>query len=136
MIRNVVLAAIWLLAAPALADDGFALVETEEGMVRVDRQSGAVSYCRQINGAMACSVAADERVAWEKENERLLARIEELEGRIAKLEGAKPVDPPDDETVLTPQEERKLDKAMRVAETFMRRFVALMKDIGQDLQTQ
>lgn len=62
--------------APPPADARYALERTADGFVRLDRQTGAMSYCR-IEGAagLVCRLAADERVAYENKISALTDQI-------------------------------------------------------------
>lgn len=128
--------ALPLLASPALADkqERYILAETESGAIRLDKKTGEVSFCKPANGGAACTIAADERQAWQSSADALNKRIEALEQRIARLEGQAangtlPTQPP---AQLSEEEEKQLDKAMRFGETFFRRFMGMAKQLQRD----
>ena len=61
------LMAAWAVA-PALAaepQDGarYEMERVDGGFLRLDRQTGEVSHCREIGGAWACQVVPDARAA-------------------------------------------------------------------------
>src|SRR5690349_20195176 len=43
----------------------FQLERTEHGLVRLDRQTGAMTLCRDENGTLACRMQPDERAAYD-----------------------------------------------------------------------
>ena len=57
----------------------FALQPSHGGVVRVDRRTGAVSFCKPRDAGWTCTLAADERQALEAEIARLQARVAALE---------------------------------------------------------
>lgn len=98
------------------------MVERGEEIVRVDRESGRVSFCRNADGGPVCILAAEERAAWSAEVEALEKRVAELE---ANSSGAPSSKSNDD-----------LDKALETAETMMRRFFDMMQTLKKDMQSQ
>lgn len=140
----VVLASLSFIVPASATDKNFSIAETENGTVRLDRRSGEVSFCRKINGGMACSMAADERDAWVQATEGMAKRIDELEKRIVRLEAAADIGPPlgprsKDDNEQTPElsqrEERQIDKAMRVMENVARRFIGIVKELKRDFES-
>jgi exonuclease VII small subunit len=81
--------AVFLLAAPALAqqDDRFALEKSGDGFVRMDRQTGEMSYCSVEAGALACRPAATAG-SRDAEVARLQEAIAALDRRIVALENS------------------------------------------------
>lgn len=80
--RRLLLPALALCAAPALAqtatpqglddapasDSGrYSMQQTPDGFLRLDTRTGKVSYCVVKDGAARCTLAADEREAYERE---------------------------------------------------------------------
>ena len=135
-------------ASIAGAENRYSLAETDSGTVRLDRKTGTVSFCRKVGAGLACSMAAEEREAMEKAHEDMAIRIDTLEERLAKLELAileaeqereksSAIKKPDKDKSdqLSGDEERQIDKAMRVTENVMRRFIGAIKDIKRDLET-
>lgn len=80
------------MTANAMAQEAerFRLERTEEGYVRMDTQTGAMSICRERSGQLVCAPAADERTAYEEDIAALQDRLETLEERVEALEGASP----------------------------------------------
>lgn len=118
-----------LLAAPALAEDTnrYKLEKTNEGYVRMDTQTGAMSICNERDGQLVCRVAADERGAFQDEIDRLQGTIKALDERVTKLENS-----------LTARLESKLpseeefNKTMGYMERFVRGFMGIVKDMEKD----
>lgn len=69
-----------LLAAPAMAqEERYQLIETANGIVRLDVETGAISTCtRSETGSLVCRLAADERASLIEEIERLEAENAQL----------------------------------------------------------
>ncbi|MEL6502925.1 MAG: hypothetical protein AAFO61_02135 [Pseudomonadota bacterium] len=131
--RIALIAAALMLTNPAMAervaeDDRYFVVQTEKGSIRVDRQSGAVSYCREAAGSVVCSMAADERAAWRDEMERMAARIDALEAKLASNTPA----PTKKTPAPTKGSEDGLDKAMDKVEGLMRRMIDVAKDAKEN----
>jgi len=141
MIRFILAAAIMVLAsAQGAAQDRYQLQETKHGMVRLDRHTGAVSHCRKVGASLACSMAADERDAMMADNEDLTRRIEALAQRITALEHsnndqnvALARGKSDGSLVAEGVGEPKIDKVMRITERVVRRFIAVLKELTQEL---
>ena len=111
--------------------DRYRLEKTENGYVRMDTQTGAMSICEEKTGQLVCRAAADERSALQDQLERLQSKLESLEARVAKLE-AQPSIP----QVLVPSDEE-VDKSLDVMEKFFRRFMGIVKELDkEDAQPQ
>lgn len=124
---------ISLFVLPALAEDleRYSLEKTGEGYVRMDKQSGQMSICRETDGQLVCRLAADERDAYETAAALLGKRLDTLEQRLAALENGAPKP----RNVLPSEEE--FDKTLSMMERFMRRFMGVVKELeGGDAQPQ
>lgn len=119
-----------LSMSSALADDRYAVIERGETVIRVDTETGSVSFCGNENGKPVCKLAADERKAWMVEVKSLEKQVAALQGQAKPPEGKAPQSSGD----LSKKEEKELDKAMRVAETMMRRLFGIMKTLKRDLE--
>lgn len=115
------------IAAPALAEDAdmarFALEKTENGFVRLDRKTGALTLCQEKDGTLTCRMAADERAAYEEDLARLEKRVEALENGLASgrpLAKSEPL--PSDEEV---------ERSIGIMERFMRSFFGLVEEFKQ-----
>jgi hypothetical protein len=131
------------------ASGRFEIREHGGGFVRLDRQTGELSYCTIGNSGLACRVAAEEREAYQQalaEIEERLARLEEQsagnDGGVTGTTRSKRQDrfvpdaapPSDPETgPETGAAERELDRAMNLAERAMQRFFAVIREWQQDL---
>ncbi|MFE0017585.1 hypothetical protein ACFWXH_22280 [Mesorhizobium sp. NPDC059054] len=117
------------LAAPALAEDAnrFKLEKTNEGYVRMDTQTGAMSICNERDGQLVCRVAADERSAFQDEVDRLQGTIKTLDERVTKLENSLAARL---ESKLPSEEE--FNKTMGYMERFVRGFMGIVKDMEKD----
>jgi hypothetical protein len=111
--------------------DRYRLEKTENGYIRMDTRTGEVSTCEEKTGQLVCRIAPDERLALQDEIERLQAKLDALDQRVAKLE-AQPSIP----KVLIPSDEE-VDKSLDIMEKFFHRFMGIMKDLDkQDAQPQ
>jgi hypothetical protein len=122
------LLALAVLPAVAQNEERYAIEKTQDGYVRMDRNSGDMSICRESSGQLVCRLAVDERTALEDEMERLKTELEQLKSRVEALEQA-PRAPlaselPDEET---------FDQALTLMERFFRRFMGIVQDLERDL---
>jgi hypothetical protein len=129
MTMRPLLLSLVLLPGMALAQDGetsrFQLERTESGLVRLDRQTGAMSLCREDSGTLSCRMAADERAAYEQELDLLGKRVTALEERLS-AEGSSRALPG----------EAEIEQTLGIMERFMRRFMAIIEDFTEDRQPQ
>ncbi len=113
-----------MFAQLAHAEERFVVIERDDTLIRVDTETGRVSFCNNENSKPVCKVAADEREAWMSEVDNLELRIGELQKQVESLR--KPSSGKDD---------KELDKALESAETMMRRFFSVMKELKKDLES-
>ena len=106
--------------APAPVDR-FSMTPTKDGFLRLDRQTGAVSFCTVEAGVSACRAGPDERAALEKEIAELRRENAELKARDIgrNPSGASPL-PKEDE----------FERALSFAERFLRRMIRIFKEEG------
>lgn len=111
-----------LLAAPALAENApdkaaperFTFQPAEGGgYLRLDKTSGAVSYCSARDGTAVCRLGADERAAFEAE----IARLRDENARLKTVQAP---------TIVPGEEE--FERALGFTERFLRRIMRLFKD--------
>jgi len=125
------------------AADRFLVTPIEGGIMRVDRQTGEVTVCKQKQGNWSCSLVPDDRLALEREiddlerdNYRLrrpdtrrrdTARDHRAEQREAKRRRKQAYDDmEDDGGFMSPEE---VDKAMNSVERMMNRFIETARQI-------
>lgn len=108
----------------AVAQEGrFVMERTENGFVRLDTFTGELSACSTTEGQIVCRMAADERLALEKE-------IDLLEDRIATLEEALDETPREHDDGLPSDDE--IDRTFGMMEQMMRRFLGIIEEFDQD----
>lgn len=126
------LALAFLAAGPVSgAEMRFDMHKDGDRWVRLDRQTGAMSVCREERGELVCRMSADDRAAWDAEVADLRERLDRLEARVAQLEG-RPA--PSGETGLPSDEE--FEKTLGFMEKFMRRFMGIVKDLENEEERQ
>ncbi|MBI1980452.1 MAG: hypothetical protein HYS63_02585 [Methylocystis sp.] len=109
---------------PIVAPEGdrFALTPAEGGYVRLNKETGAVSYCSVKDGVAVCRLGAEERAALEAEIDRLRKENAMLKARAE----AAPV-PPATRPNATPSEEE-FERALSFTERFLRRIMRLFRE--------
>jgi hypothetical protein len=107
--------------APPAQSDRFSMTPTQSGFLRLDKQTGAVSFCTVEAGLSACRIGADERAAFESEIARLQRENAELKSALGGAPRAPSASPKDEE----------FERAMSYAERFMRRMMRLFKEEGR-----
>ncbi|MGE0845960.1 MAG: hypothetical protein AB7L41_06800 [Flavobacteriaceae bacterium] len=138
--------AAWAASLSPPAENGrYQLQRTDEGYFRVDRETGRASLCKEADGAWSCRLLPDDRSAYEDELTRLNERIETLEQERdalaeqlaatgSKPEAEKP-QPKSDGDKLSEKERDEIDKAMDGFEYMVRRFIDIMKDVKDDIES-
>jgi hypothetical protein len=90
------------------------MIPTQGGFLRLDKDTGAVSFCTVDAGLSLCRISADERAAFESEVARLRRENAELKASQARS-GASPG-------------EEGFERAMSFTERFLRRMMRVFKD--------
>ncbi|MDF1686481.1 MAG: hypothetical protein P1U50_06780 [Parvibaculaceae bacterium] len=104
------LSAVLGAGAGAHADEArFTVHQSEKGLVRLDTQTGHVSYCQERAGGMVCESAADDRLAYENEIAQLHKENQRLRRQVDLGDGELPT-------------EEEIDEAFSMFETFAKRF--------------
>lgn len=109
---------------PIVAPEGdrFALTPAEGGYVRLNKETGAVSYCSVKDGVAVCRLGAEERAALEAEIDRLRKENAALKARAEAAPGAPAARPN-----TTPSEEE-FERALSFTERFLRRIMRLFRE--------
>ncbi len=105
--------------APSVQEGRFSMTPTQGGFLRLDKETGAVSFCTVEAGLSLCRVSADERAALEKEIERL--RRENTE-----LKAARGPNVPGASSGLPKEED--MERVLSFTERFMRRIMRIFKE--------
>jgi len=125
----------------------FSLVAVDGDILRVDRQNGTISICRERNEAWRCNPVplAEEAYLAEiselaEEVDRLTARLEQLEGGDAdrQLPPGSALDRPEKDrdggSSLLSEEDEELEKVLTFTESAMRRFFGMVRDLQKDFE--
>ena len=149
--------ALALIAMLALADTGVAAQEVEgeldpdryivrdleDGVLRIDRETGATSICREDADGWACRAVADDREALEdeiarlaEENQTLRLRIDELEERMADADVAEPDVAERRDRELDLPTDSEIDQVMDTFERMMRRFLGIVRSLKDDFEEE
>ncbi|MEP3048787.1 MAG: hypothetical protein ABJL55_15730 [Roseibium sp.] len=132
--------------------DRYSLVSVDDDILRVDRQNGTVSVCRQINDAWRCNPVPLAEDAYLAEIAELAAEVDRLTKRLKENQGPKgggavPVPPgaatdrPEEKSEttkpsssLSTEDEKELDKVLDFTEGAMRRFFGMVRELQQDME--
>jgi len=125
------LAATALAAPPALAQattpqpaeapvERFSMTPAQGGFLRLDKQTGVVSFCTVEAGQSVCRAGPDERAALEKE-------VAELKRENAELKAGRELSQNPGVASPLPKEEE-FERALSFAERFIRRMVRVLKE--------
>jgi transcriptional regulator of met regulon len=126
-----------VLAAPALAqspppvappgeptDGRYSMTPVANGFLRLDTRTGQTSLCTVSGDQSQCRAGADERAALEAEIARLTRENSELKAQAqAHASSGNPAP-----STAQDEEDRRFDRNMDRAETFMRRMFRLFRD--------
>ncbi len=136
----VLAAAIWTVfgvlqtAAAQDISGRFTLIETNQGVFRIDTVNGNVSRCEQSGGQWACQLLADERRALQNR----IARLQDENAQLRRLAGDNGI--ARDRTAFAPEDdgfqlpsEAEVDRALGLMERVVRRFVGIVRDIDDDM---
>lgn len=120
------------LALPATAQDGrYTMKDVDGGLLRLDTQTGEVSYCSRKEDGWTCETARDDRSDLADEIVRLQEENADLRNRIARLEQR---DQTQDRQELKLPSDQDMDKVLGFMERLMRRFYAFAKSLREQLE--
>jgi hypothetical protein len=134
IIAGAMLGAVPSMAAEAPPSAGrYQIAPDEDGFVRLDTETGAMSHCTKRDGAWRCDVLAEDRAASDarieglaREVETLTKKVDELAARLATLEKARSADSP---TAGAPPGDPEFDRALSFAERLMQRFFDMVREL-------
>jgi parvulin-like peptidyl-prolyl isomerase len=130
--RTIAALALILVASPAFAQsqDRYALEKSGDGFVRMDRQTGEMSYCTVEAGALACRAADGSAADRDAEIAKLQEAIAALDRRIVALENSLAARL---ESKLPTEEQ--FEQTMGYMERFLRGFMGIVRDMEKDEAT-
>jgi hypothetical protein len=132
---------IWALPAVAQSPDAddkrFTVHKVEDGYLRLDGRTGAVSLCTRPDSGWVCRAVPDERSALENEIGRLAAENAELKrsllDRGMSLPGLPPRPPADVGVGSAAPTESDMDRVVALAEKLWRRTLDVIGNLKRDL---
>ncbi len=157
MFRILTTVVVLLITAPAaFAQDvdqpdteagRYILRRVDDGLMRLDRETGATSFCRKRGESWVCEAVADDRVALEEEIARLSGDNAELAREVGRLKArvashkdvnGKPRNKDHEGDRKKPKlgspTDEEIDKVMKTFETMMRRFMDMARDLREDYE--
>jgi hypothetical protein len=134
------------LAVPALAQDvaapsgRYQIAPDEDGFVRLDTRTGAMTHCGKRAGAWRCDVLAEERSEFDRRLDALDREVAALKAEIGRLTAALSATEKKPETSVSPSptdpsagtRDEELDEALSFAERLMRRFFDLVRQLKSE----
>lgn len=133
---GLVLALVTVLSSPALAAEEtpgrYSMSATDDGMLRLDTQTGAVSLCTGKAGRWVCRSISDDRLALENEIDRLSDENQRLKDELAQRSAGLPPG-------VKPQPEAPgswvpSDKHVEEFMTFFEKMMKRLKQIAESTQ--
>lgn len=139
LIATSAIAALGLGAASVASQEQqgrFVMSPAENGFVRLDTETGAMSLCSRRNGKWVCELMEDEAKALRDEVERLRAEVKRLEQQLA-LAGREPGEAPSERpgTRLELPTEEEVDKALDYFENIIRKFRDRIQKFDEENRT-
>jgi hypothetical protein len=146
------LAALLSLSTSASGQDApappgrYQIAPDEDGFVRLDTRTGALTHCGKQEGAWRCDVMAEERSDLEQRLDALAGKVDALTAELDRLTAslsamerkfqASPSPPPSATAPSVSPREEELDEALSFAERLMRRFFDLVRELKSEQSTQ
>ena len=112
---------IMILGSTSASAERFQFEKTENGLARLDTQTGQVSLCRMQQEHLICRMAADDRQAYEQEISRLQNQQPTLKEALASLE--------------LMFDEGQMDDAVSSLKGVARGILDVMRELQQDFHT-
>ena len=124
---------------PGTNGDRFVIQRAADGYIRLDRQTGATSFCQVRTGSLSCAPSAQERETYETRLAQLEVRVRDLEQALAERqngansgERAQREEPP---MAGGPEgDATEFEKSLNFAERALRRFFSVIKEMKSDLE--
>ncbi len=117
---------LWASSASAQENGRYRLEGTENGYVRLDTRTGAISVCVEEQAQLVCRMATEDRQAYENDIATLQDRVKVLEDKVAALGTG----------VAAPKSglpsEQEFEQSMSYMERFMRRFMEITKSFDDE----
>ena len=133
--RRTTLSLLALFAAgPAAAQDApitarYVFTPVPDGALRLNTETGEVSFCAGGAGSRACTLVPDEaRDRPAADNPAADDRVSALERRIAELEGRI------EAQGNTASDEESMERVLTLTDRMMRQFFGLVREMKRDLQ--
>lgn len=146
---GLILVLITLLSGPVLAVEDappgrYSMTATDNGMLRLDTQTGAVSLCAGTAGHWVCRSIADDRLALENEIDRLSNENQRLKAELEQRQSeAKPDVPYEAKPDVTPEVQlepdalgswRPSDEDIEEFMTFFEKIMNRFKQIAESMK--
>jgi len=111
---------------PAMAQDAerYRLERTQDGYVRLDTTTGAMTLCQEKQGRLSCAAASQNEPA-ANELDELRKQVQALQSRVAALESGAPL-----ASGLPAEEE--FERGIGYMERFFRMFLGLVREFQDD----
>lgn len=135
-----------LAAGGAEAQDSsgrYTMSPTDDGFIRLDTQTGAMSLCSRKGGDWACEALPGGQEPAGRELDRLRAENEDLKDQVARLEESLGIDDPNKPGAVSPPSavpgkklelpsEEDIDKALDYLESVYRKFRERIKKFEEE----
>lgn len=123
------LALLPLASSGALAqeEERYRLERTEDGYVRMDKRTGAMTLCQEREGELVCRPASERNDPAPAETDALRERIAALEERVKALE---------DRAESSVPLEEEFEQSLNLMERFFRRFIDIVRGLEEEERPQ